>query len=148
MPKRILVPLDRTPLAEALVPIAAALAQGAGAVVRLVHVAPEPQSILDTNGRIVIYADQERASFESAGMDYLRLMEEQFRLSPVDSVVRFGDPVTEVLGEAESFDADLIVVSSAGRSAIRREVFGSVAEDLLRRAPCPVFLYSARLTRP
>lgn len=147
MPKRILVPLDRTLLAEALVPTAAALAHGAGAVVRLVHVAPEPQSIVDTKGRIVVYADQERASSECAGMDYLRLLEEQFRPGPVDSVVRFGDPVREVLREAESFEADLIAVSSAGRSGIRREVFGSVAEDLLRRAPCPVFLYSARLSR-
>jgi glycine betaine transporter len=146
MAKRILVPLDRSLAAESVLPIAAQLAHGAGATVRLIHVAADPHGVVDEKGRVVVYVDQEVASAECAAMDYLRPLEAHFRPSPVDSVVRFGDPVAEVLREAESFDADLIVVGSMGRSGMLREACGSVAEDLLRRAHCPVLLYSVRFT--
>lgn len=61
----------------------------------------------------------------------------------MESVVRFGDAVTEILREAEDFGADLIVVSTAGRSGLKRAVLGSVAETVFRRARTPVVLYAA-----
>jgi nucleotide-binding universal stress UspA family protein len=46
MAKRILVPLDGSPAAERIVPLVADLARGSGASLRLLHVAPEPDSML------------------------------------------------------------------------------------------------------
>jgi len=57
--------------------------------------------------------------------------------------VRFGDPVDEILGEADAFGADLIAVTTQGRSALGRVVLGSVAEEIVRKADAPVMLMRA-----
>ena len=54
MAKRILVPLDRSPVAEIVVPIVAARASGA--TVRLLHVEPVPESRVNEEARVVAYA--------------------------------------------------------------------------------------------
>lgn len=48
------------------------------------------------------------------------------------------EPVTEVIHLAQSERADLIVVGTHGRSGLTRMLMGSVAEGVLREAPCPV----------
>jgi nucleotide-binding universal stress UspA family protein len=59
---------------------------------------------------------------------------------PVEHAIRFGEPVDEILAEAEAFDADLIVVTTTRRSAVRFALLGSVADQLIRRARPPVLL--------
>jgi len=140
MTKRILLALDRSPRADAVATIAAETARGAHATVRLLHVAPEPSAVHDGQGRVVVYADQESESLSSQGLDYLRELEAHFAGVPVESVVRFGDPVGLILDEALAFGADLIVVGTAGRSGIGRVLLGSVAERVFARAPVPVML--------
>jgi nucleotide-binding universal stress UspA family protein len=54
--------------------------------------------------------------------------------------VRFGDPVAEILRDAEQFKADLIAVSTGTRSALGRALLGSVAEQIVRKADVPVML--------
>jgi nucleotide-binding universal stress UspA family protein len=56
----------------------------------------------------------------------------------VETVVREGDPRTEILAEAEKLDADLIVIGSKGRTGVARWLMGSVAEYVVRHAPCSV----------
>jgi nucleotide-binding universal stress UspA family protein len=141
MAKRILVPLDASPLAELIVPVVADAARGAGATVRLLHVAPLPQALVSETGRVVAYLDQEMERLEAEGMDYLRAAEVQFEGVPVECGVRFGDPVQEILLEAEAFGADLIAVATAGRSGLGRTVLGSVAEQVFRKARLSVVLY-------
>jgi nucleotide-binding universal stress UspA family protein len=138
--KRILLAIDRSPRADAVATIAAETARGAHATVRLLHVAPEPSAVHDAHGRVVVYADQETQSLSSQGLDYLHGLEVHFAGVPVESVVRFGDPVAQILGEAEAFGADLIVVGTAGRSGIGRVLLGSVAERVFGRATVPVML--------
>jgi nucleotide-binding universal stress UspA family protein len=59
--------------------------------------------------------------------------------------VRRGDPVREIVAAAGEIDADLIAMTTHGRSGLRRLLFGSVAEEVLRQAEIPVFLM--RFTR-
>ncbi len=47
-----------------------------------------------------------------------------------------GDPVTEILLAAEELGCDLIVMGSHGRTGLRRLMMGSVAESVIRKAPC------------
>ena len=143
MAKRILVPLDHSPIADSVVSLVADLARGSHATVRLLHVAPEPENMIDRDGRVIAYADQEMASLEAEALDYLQTVELSLWDLPVEAVVRFGNPVAEILRESEEFGADLIVVSTAGRSGLKRTVLGSVAETMLRRARTPVVLYAA-----
>ena len=141
MAKRILVPLDRSVAAESVVSLVGDLVRGSGAAVRLLYVAPRPDNQVDDAGRVIAYADQEMASLQSEGLDYLRAMEFVFGDQTVDSVVRFGDPVREILREADDFGADLIAVTTARRSCVTRALLGSVAEAVFRRAHVPVLLY-------
>jgi nucleotide-binding universal stress UspA family protein len=138
--KRVLLAVDQSPRADAVATIAAEIARGAHATVRLLHVAPKPSAVHDVRGRVVVYADQETASSSSQGLDYLRGLEVHFTGVPVDSLVRFGDPVVQILDEAEAFGADLIVVGTAGRSGIGRVLLGSVAERVFGKATVPVIL--------
>jgi nucleotide-binding universal stress UspA family protein len=140
MAKRILVPLDQSEVAESVVPVVADAARGGQATVRLLHVAPVADNRVDQDGRVVAYADQEMERLRGEALDYLHAVEAQFTETPVECVVRFGDPVSEILTEAEAFGADLIAVSTAGRSGLSRALFGSVAEQIMRRAEPSVVL--------
>lgn len=140
MAKRILLPLDQSPLAGLVVPLVADVARGSGSTVRLLHVAPVPD--VQMSGETVIaYADQEMARLEAEGMDYLRSAEVHFGGASVECMVRYGDPVQEILRDADAFGADLIVLGTAGRSAVGRILLGSVAEQVFRRSRVPIFLF-------
>ncbi len=141
MAKRILVPLDQSPTAEAVLPLVADAARGGGATVRLLHVFPVPGSLVATGGRVVPYADQEMARLEAEGLDYLNTAAAGLAGVPVEFVVRFGEPAEEILGEAEGCGADLIAVTTAGRSGLSRVALGSVAEAVFRKAPVAVVLF-------
>lgn len=140
MAKRILVPLDRSEAAESVLPLVADIARGSGATVRLLHVAPIPHARIEDEGRVIAYADQETARVEAEAMDHLRAVEVQFGAVPVECAVRFGDPAREILREAEEFGADLVAVSTTGRSGVGRVLLGSVAERLLRKAPVAIMV--------
>lgn len=140
MAKKILVPLDQSIEAEAVVPLVAAAARGGGGCVRLLSVRPVPQNRVNEEGRVVAYADQEMARLEAEGLDYLATVRTQLGMIDVECVVRFGDPIEEILREAEAFGADLIAVTTKGRSALGRAMLGSVAEQVVRKAEPAVML--------
>jgi len=143
--KRIVVPLDASPIAESVLPVVADLARAGGGSIRLLRVEPLPGNCVDAHGRVVAYADQEMARLEAEGLDYLRSVATRLGTIPIESCVRFGDPLDEILKEADAFDADLIAVTTAGRSGLGRTVLGSVAERVFRKAETPVLLYRPSL---
>jgi nucleotide-binding universal stress UspA family protein len=140
MAKRIVVPLDLTIETEAVLPLVADAARGAGASVRLLHVASRPGTVVEGDGHALAYADQESARLEVEGMDYLRTIELQFDGVPVESTVRFGDPVEEILEEAEAFGADLIALTARTTHPLSRLVRGGTADQLCRRSDVPVMV--------
>jgi len=142
MTKRILVPLDGSRSAEAVLPIVAATARDSGGTVRLVHVEPVPENVVGDYGRVVAYADQEMARLEAKGRTYLEGARAELMGVPSEMVVRFGDPVVEIGQEAEAWEADLIALTSgpARRWWPRR----GVAETLPTRTPVPVLVYRER----
>ena len=140
MAKRILVPLDQSTLAETVLPLVDDLARGEGGIVRLLYVAPAPHTRVGEDGLVVAYADQEMERLEAEARDYLSKVEVQLGGVTVECVVRFGDPLDEILSEAAAFEADLITVTTAGRSGLSRAIMGSVAEQVMRKAEVPVLL--------
>ncbi len=56
----------------------------------------------------------------------------------VETVVSFGVPFVEIIKAARDFDIDLIIMGTHGRSGISHMLIGSVAEKVVRKAPCPV----------
>jgi nucleotide-binding universal stress UspA family protein len=140
MAKRILVALDHTPPPAELLDLVNDAAYGGGGTVRLLHVAPVPENLMGADGHLMAYATQEGARLEAAALDRMRMVELYFTGVPVDSVVRFGDPADAILREAEDFGADLIAMSTRGRTGVSRLIFGSVAQEVARRAPVTVAL--------
>ena len=139
MIKKILVPLDRSEVAEAVLPLVAGLARGTGALVRLVHVAPVAENLVSQAGRVLAYSDQEAERLEAEGLDHLREIAARLDV-PVECAIRFGIAAEEILREAEACRADLIAMTTTGKSGLRRVVMGSVAEQVLHGARVPVLL--------
>ena len=143
MAKRILIPLDEAVPAESMIEAVGALARSTGAIVRLLHVAPIPESLSDDYGHVVVYADQETSRLEAEGLDYLHAASVGLDGVSLECAVRYGDPVEQILGEAESWNADLIAMTTRGRGSIERALLGSVAEQVFRKASVAVTLYRA-----
>src|SRR5262245_35834383 len=143
MAKRILVPLDRAESSLSVLDLVGGIARASGATVRLLNVAPIPSERVADNGRVVAYASQEMERVEHSRLDDLKEAEARLDGAPVESVVRFGDPVEEILREADAFGADLIAVSTTRRSW-RDRLLGGVADRLLNRADVPVLKLGLR----
>lgn len=62
----------------------------------------------------------------------------------IETLVREGDPATEIIQEAESWPADLIIVGSHGHQGLKRLLLGSVAHYVTNHAPCSVEIIRAR----
>jgi nucleotide-binding universal stress UspA family protein len=56
----------------------------------------------------------------------------------VEYRVQHGDPAVEILGVAREASCDLIVMGTHGRTGLGRLLMGSVAEQVVRKAACPV----------
>ena len=141
MAKRILVPLSQTEPAQSFLDGVAALARGAGATVRLLHVAAPTTNLVDIDGRVLAYADQETGRVEAEARDYLETIAIALDGVPVEVGVRFGDVRQEILTEADDFGADLIVLGI--RRGRRLQLRGGVAAQILRRSDIPVALLRA-----
>lgn len=80
----------------------------------------------------------EKRGFGEELQDELTRMEipdPQFR---VERRLEEGEPVTEILRVAGETNCDLIVMGTHGRTGLGRLLMGSVAEQVVRKAPCPV----------
>jgi nucleotide-binding universal stress UspA family protein len=143
MAKRILVPLDRSERAEAVLPIVADIARSNGATVRLMHVAAVPEQKFGDYGQVVAYESQEIERVTYSRLDYLRGAEAQLEGVPVESVVRFGDPAEEIVDEAKAFGADLVAVTAPKRGWLGR-LFGSLATALRRKTAVPLLVLAER----
>lgn len=140
LPKRIVVATDFTEQADLAVAHALSLAQRLDARVQLVHtyVVPMPGPP-DLGGAFIgdlavrMAADAER-SMQDALARHRRPGVE------VSGVVKEGDARDQIIEVAKAFGADLIVIGSHGRRGFKRLVMGSVAEMVVRHAPCPVLV--------
>jgi nucleotide-binding universal stress UspA family protein len=148
MAKRMLVPLDGTEETEAGLDLIADAARGGAATVRLLRVAPTPDNVRDLEGHTVVYVDQEGARLEAEAIDYLSRVATRFSGGTVERAVRFGDPVPQILLEAEAFGADLIAMTARRSHPLTRLVLGTTADQVCRRADVPVMLYRAAPKRP
>jgi len=89
-----------------------------------------------------IYASQVWATQEARVKD--ELWEEVSYLREAGYVVsvevKFGEPAEEILNFIENEHIDLVAMTTHGRTGLRRFIFGSVAESVLRRSPVPVMV--------
>jgi nucleotide-binding universal stress UspA family protein len=129
---KMLVPLDGSEAAASVLPFAADLAKSFGAKICLFQAAPEP---------VTVYPGVQ-TEVEASARQFLASAAERLSEQGVqaDSVASFGNTVDGIVWAAERENADLIVMSTHGRSGIGRVVLGSVADAVVRRTSLPVIL--------
>jgi nucleotide-binding universal stress UspA family protein len=138
--KQALIPLDGSMVAEGVIPFILQIAGPLGLDVNLLRVVtPSPPAGAVEAGAVVLdNTDQLCAEAEA----YLVAFATELRANGVRATmeVRRGEPVTEILAAVRDSKADVIVMTTHGRTGLGRLLFGSVAEAVVRRADVPVFL--------
>ncbi len=140
MYKKILVPLDGSPFAEAVLPHAMALAKSENAEVVILRVPIVPAD--EFYGHDVAMRSAINKKIDEESDQYVREKVRRLKMGgvKVTGVVREG-PVSETIAEvAEEIHADMIAMSTHGRAGIQRWLKGSVAEEVVHLTHIPVIL--------
>lgn len=135
----ILVPLDGSAGSEAVLQTIGEIARGEDASVRLLSV-HAPVHEVEADGRILAFVDQEMERVEAEARAYLQRVVAGLGSIAVSFVVRFGDPVEQIVEEAKASRATLIAMATHRRTGIARILKGSVAERVERTTTVPVML--------
>jgi universal stress protein A len=140
--RKILVAVDDSAFAARAANLGFDLARSLEAEVGIIHVvnpavvafAPEggiPASELialaQQEGKRLLAAFGQRAGLQPAPLEFIHI----------------GKPAAEIVKAARDWPADIIVVGSHGRGGVERVLLGSVAEAVMRHAPCPVLVVRA-----
>ena len=140
--RKLLVPLDGSRLAEAVVPAAYLLASRFDATVSLLHV-------LERDAPETVHGERHLAGVSEAEA-YLERVAEQCRGQgiPVEVHVHPNeerDVVASIIGHAREFGAGLILLATHGWGGMRDLLVGSIAQQVLRRGTIPVLLVKPTL---
>jgi nucleotide-binding universal stress UspA family protein len=136
---RILVPTDLTPSSERAVEYGFVLARRFGAHLTLLHVYKEPYGIEFTRGPHVYEAVlAERMHFKKM----LEAIGEEVKDHHPDCDTEFREGVAcqEIVNTAKERNSDLIIISTHHYNWLKRLAYGCDAEEILRRAPCPILV--------
>ena len=143
--QKILVPTDFSDLSQQALEFALSLADRFRAKLYLIHVweLPMTGSLLPPEP----YPESIMTEEQKAGQEHLTKVTNELKASgfDVEPVFVFGKPYMEIVRAAADLDIDLIVLASHGRSGVSHLLLGSVAEKVVRLAPCPVFTVKAPL---
>lgn len=140
MYKRAVIALDGSPVAEAIVPFMLEIAGPLDMEVILVRVNVPPTPVVMEGSVQLAVEDTEVARVDAE--EYLAALAAELRGKGVRArtQVRVGRPAEEIVAAAREAGADLVAMTTHGRSGLGRLLFGSVAEAVLRESKLPVFL--------
>jgi universal stress protein A len=138
--KRILAPTDFSPASEVPLTYALDFAAREGAAVHLLHVLDDVHfAIAYPDGMFVNVVGLEARLIDEARTRLTTIAARAAAAGiPATTDVLVGKPAPAIAGEAEKRGTDLIVMGTHGRSGLEHLMLGSVAETVLRTAPCPV----------
>lgn len=144
MYRRILVPLDGSQVAEGVLPHARALAFAEGAEIVLLRVAANP--VMEFTFSDPSVAQRVVEDLETQSKQYMAGVEESLKKDgfQVSALIREGAVADMILRTAEEVGADVIAMSTHGRTGPARWLLGSVADRVVRNSSIPVLLIRAR----
>jgi len=135
---RVLAPVDLSDQSKLVLDHAGALADSYAAPLDLLHVVeeaayPSAYGLDPLTPDLPNVQDRAREALETLASEL------DLRTDPVNIHVLAGNAARDIVEFADEHEADLIVMATHGRTGLERFLIGSVAEKVVRRAPCPVF---------
>jgi len=139
----IVVPLDGSAVAEAALPVALEMAALPKVELTFLHVIEPPERVIGDRERTAI--DQQWETEKRRACEYLDSLRSrpEWQVCDVEIAVEIGKPAETILAFADAYRAAYIVMSTHGRSGVRRLMYGSVADKVLRAARTTVVLVRA-----
>ena len=139
--KKILFPCDFTENSTKVLPYVLSVAEKYNSTIYLLHVA---QDLLKWGGFYIPHPSLnlfQKELLESAEKAMDRICEEQLEGCPnFQRTIVSGEPAVEILKTIESEGIDLVVMGTHGRKGLEHTVFGSVAENVVKKSPVPVLV--------
>lgn len=131
--QKILFPVDFSEAGQHALALATSLARDSGATLIIAHVEEPPMAY----GGGEMYYGVEEPNHEELRTSLASVMPTDPNVPCIHKLM-IGDPAEAIVQLAESDHVDLIVMGTHGRTGLTRLLMGSVAEAVVRRAPCPV----------
>jgi len=140
---RILCPTDFSACSRGALEEAAGLAELTGAEICLLHAFQDPAYMLPLGGYAGPLADVLGEMRERVTHDLEALAEPlRERGLRVETLMMQGSPHKSIVDRAQEWKADIVVMGTHGRTGVERVLSGSVAERVVRLAPCSVLVTS------
>lgn len=139
--RKILIPFDFSEYSEKAFTWALAMAERYRARVLLLHVVPRPSyppMLMGTYFNVAEFEVSLQTEAEARAKEFLG--KTGSRTVQIDTKVVIGEPFSDICQIAEQEQIDLIVMGSHGRTGLSHVLLGSVAERVVRHAPCPVLV--------
>lgn len=136
--KKILCPVDFDDNSVEALAMAMDLARQHDAKLFLFHAAP-PVDPLIVSAPIVFAREK-----EDARKNLNQMAESHLKDMKHETMLRVGHPAPEIIAAVSETGADLVVMATHGRTGVSHLVLGSVAEKVVREAPCPVLIVRAK----
>jgi nucleotide-binding universal stress UspA family protein len=149
--ERVLVPLDGSKVGEAAIPVIQQLLAKCSPQVHIditllgVITLLRHWVVVGEASAPVSYTEEELNLIKKRVTDYLEKTGESLKRKQVtlNTMVASGNAAEEILKAADEIKADLIAMSTHGRSGLRRLAFGSITDKILRGASIPVLMVRA-----
>jgi nucleotide-binding universal stress UspA family protein len=139
--KKILVPVDLSHASTILLQYANTIAEKFGAKLIFLFVVEDLYSYsgLPVELRLDPF-DEDYKSYSRRNMENFLEENRHHVTGEYESIVLSGHPAKEIVDYADREEIDLIVIGTHGFSGLDRMIFGSVAEKVIKRAPCPIMV--------
>lgn len=142
--KKILVPVDFSEHSKKALRYALSFARQFNAHLELIYVVEPTIYPSDFGFGQVGFPDVEKELHEKASQELRALIAADVPTHVrTTSVVSTGIPFVEITTYAKAENIDLIIIATHGRTGVEHILFGSTAEKIIRKAPCPVLVIRA-----
>jgi len=145
--EKILYPTDFSDPSGFAFEYACEMAKNFGAELEIVHIIVDETQIvsfyLPQSTSLLLAEDLEKGAKKQLEDFTAKYSEELAGIKYTTEIIK-GVPFVEIIKAAKDKNVDLIVIGTHGRSGIEHVLFGSTAEKVVRKAPCPVFTVRAK----